>query len=79
MTTHSYERVRADFETLEKYDEVSDEVELDSERRNLMNNPTKKVAADLFRRAISLWLYENFDKHSEVAEVVAIRKRYTDV
>jgi predicted chitinase len=75
-SNRSYEQARKDFEALEKYAEVDDEVTLDAERRNLMNNPTKAFAAELFRNAIGLWMAENFEKFSDSGEVKAIRSRY---
>lgn len=69
----SYKQVRKDFEALERIAELSDQVELDAEREQLMQNPTKAKAAEMYHAAIELWFREHGYKHHEAA---AIAKRY---
>lgn len=54
-----YEEVRQDFEFLETIAELRDQFELDRQREWLMKNPTKAVAAQIYRQAIELWFREN--------------------
>jgi len=50
-----YAQARRDFEFLETIDELEDQVELDARRENLMQNPTKAAAADMYVAAIESW------------------------
>jgi hypothetical protein len=54
-----YDKARAAFEYLESLASLDDQVELDAERENLMRNPTKAKAADLYEMAIRLWAGEH--------------------
>lgn len=69
----SYETARADFEALEKIAELSDQVELDSDRILLMQNPTKEEACRMYQAAIRLWFGEHgVSKAVEIADRHAI-------
>lgn len=48
----NYRKARSDFEALEALHELRDQVELDARREDLMRNPTKEMAAELYRFAI---------------------------
>lgn len=54
-----YAKTRSDFEFLETIYELGDQVELDSQREQLMRNPNKKTAQAMYEDAIGLW----FDEH----------------
>jgi hypothetical protein len=69
---HTYARVRADFEALERVTKLTDQVELDAERLNLMRNPTKVFAATLYREGIRLW----FQEHPAALAPAYIRESY---
>lgn len=74
-----YRTARADFEWLERLAELDDQVDLDSQREALMQNPTKAHATELYCQAISLWLHEHKDEFvgaSNVAHIEKIRRRY---
>lgn len=62
----SYRIARYDFEKLEQLAELSDQVELDSERLHLMQNPTQKTAADMYESGIRLWFREHGVDHRTV-------------
>lgn len=68
----TYNRARADFEALERIAELSDQVELDSNRESLMQNPTKARAAEMYESAIRLW----FNEHGKSEETAQIAKRH---
>lgn len=68
----NYQTARRDFETLEKIAELSDQVELDSERLNLMQNPTKQQAMGMYEAGIRLW----FDQHGICDRTREIAKRH---
>lgn len=68
----SYRTARNDFEELEKIAELSDQMELDSERLHLMQNPNKKTAEGLYRSAIDLW----FRQHGVANKTTIIAFRY---
>lgn len=71
-----YDQARADFEYLETLAELSDFVEIDASVIDLMRNPTKAKAAELYEAAIRLWLGEHEVAHSCVdPEVRAIAER----
>lgn len=55
----TYEQTRKDFEYLEALAELSDQVELDTQRLDLMREPTKKRAASLYKDGIHLWFAEH--------------------
>lgn len=54
-----YDKARKAFEYLESLVPLDDQVELDSERENLMRNPTKTKAAELYEAGIRLWEREH--------------------
>lgn len=64
-----YSTVRADFERLESVIELHDQVELDSERIYLMQNPTKAMAAEMYLSAIGLWFDERQSKYRRQPEL----------
>lgn len=71
-----YAAVRRAFEYLEKLVPLDDQVELDSQRLDLMEEPTRAKAASMYVSGINLWFSEhraNFDDNKRVA---AIRERY---
>jgi len=55
----AYAQSRRDFEYLETIIEVSDMVEIDAEMINLMENPTKNNAAEIYQSAIEIWFSEH--------------------
>lgn len=74
-----YTKTRSDFEFLETIYELTDQIELDSEREHLMRNPNKKTARDMYEAAISLWFNEH--RYDDLPtryqrRVAAIKDRY---
>lgn len=73
-----YDQACADFEALEAICELDDQVELDSSRLELMQEPTKAKAAELYESGIQLWFQENRSYPSllscEVAAEIATRR-----
>lgn len=66
---YPYDKVRRDFEALERIAELSDQVELDARRLDLMRTPTKAKAADMYHTAIIMWFGEHgADAAPELAE-----------
>lgn len=53
-----YDRARKDMEFLESIRELDDWVSIEDEMVNLMRNPTKEKAAELYSSAIGLWFQE---------------------
>lgn len=53
-----YAQARRDFEFLEGLVELDDWVDIDSEMKPFMQNPTKAFATSLYRSAVSLWFGE---------------------
>lgn len=74
MTTHA--KARRDFELLETFAALSDQVELDSEREWLMQDPTKQRAARMYCSGITLWFSEHGDSFDSEPEVRKIRRYY---
>lgn len=72
-----YSVARRDFEFLETLAELADQMELDACRGDLMKNPTKAHAAELYEAAISLWFVEHSGKFDN-KRVKAIVRRYGD-
>lgn len=70
----TYEQARKAFETMEKYAELEDQVELDASRYHLMQNPTKAAARDLYVRAIRLWHGEHGGQQSDPTILSALMK-----
>lgn len=66
----TYARARKDFEFLETIAELEDQVELDAERQDLMQDPTKKRAMQMYESAIDLWFREHgvTEKTRRIAE-----------
>lgn len=76
-----YDTARRDFEWCEELCELADQVELDSERLALMQNPTKAMAGDLYCQGIALWLRRHagqFVGSENVAHINRLRKRYAE-
>lgn len=69
-----YSTVRRDFEELEGIAELSDQVELDSERLSLMQEPTRAKAAQMYASAIDLWFREHGLERAPARIRVAYRK-----
>ncbi len=67
-----YDIARRDFELLESFAELSDQVELDAMRIELMQRPTKAKAADMYEMGIRLWLSE----HRDIPGFEDIAERY---
>lgn len=55
----TYDAARRDFEKLETIAALDDQAEIDADRLNLMQNPTKKVAMKMYESCISLWFLEH--------------------
>lgn len=72
----SYRQARADFEFLETVAELKDQVELDAMRLELMQNPTRPKAAEMYRIAIRLWFAEHRDNYDAIGAVLAIEEAY---
>jgi hypothetical protein len=68
----TYAQARKDFETLEAIAELEDQVELDSDRTELMRNPTKKQAMQMYEAGIRLWFHEH-GINTETARRIAER------
>lgn len=71
-----YAKARRDFEYLKTVAELTDQVELDSEREELMKNPTKKYAGELYQSAIPLWFGEHRNEFPDDSRVQQIARRY---
>lgn len=67
----TYEQARKDFEFLETIAPLDDQVELDSQREELMRNPTKIFAKEMYISAIELWFWEHGVKIG--SEIIARR------
>lgn len=72
----SYKENRQDFEFLQSLSVLYNTVKLEDMRENLMQNPTKKTAAFMYRCAIRLWLDENEWSHGDRPEVKKIKEKY---
>ena len=70
-----YEQARQDFEYLQAIAELNDQVELDSRREELMQNPTKKLASEMYEVAIGLWFGEHAIPEDD-DRVIEIVQRY---
>lgn len=64
-----YEQARKDFELLESIAELSDQMELDAQRLTLMQNPCKRVAAEMYEAGIALWFGEHGISDSRAIKV----------
>lgn len=71
----SYKQAREDFEYLERVAMLEDQVELDAEREPLMQNPTKKKAAQMYESGIRLWFWEHGTGHND-PRIDEIAERY---
>jgi len=67
--TH-YSTARRDFEWLEQIAELEDQDDLDARREELMQNPTKSRAAEMYQCAIRSW----FGQH-QISVVPDYKKR----
>jgi hypothetical protein len=68
----TYNIARADFEKLEELLELNDQVDIDSDREYLMQNPTKTTAMRMYISCIKLW----FSEHGVINGTEDIAKRY---
>lgn len=64
-----YREAREAFEYLETLAELEDQVEIDASRLDLMRNPTKALAADMYGRCIALWMGAHFGAFDHVERV----------
>lgn len=71
----SYAQARKDFEFLETLAELTDQVELDAQRLDLMQNPTRQNARRLYVAAICMWFAEHRAKFP-IGAVDAIAQAY---
>lgn len=67
-----YATVRRDFEALERIAELDDQMELDAARLELMQEPTRAKAAELYEAGIRLW----FQEHGRDKATPRIRMSY---
>lgn len=72
----TYAQARSDFEYLESLAELNDQVELDSDRLDLMQNPTKETAKRLYMSGIRLWFLEHDNRFADDARAAEIFARY---
>jgi len=71
----TYRRARSGFEALERVAELSDQVELDAMRLQLMENPTKAMAAKMYRFGITLWFQQHGNRYAKDKSVRKIARR----
>lgn len=71
----SYEQDRDDFEYLESLEEVTDMVEIDAAVWELMRNPTKRQAAEMYRSSIRMWFAEHGSRYRDAEDVTDIADR----
>lgn len=76
MTRIIYARARSDYEHLESFAELTDQVELDAKREWLMRNPTATAATKLYRSAVLLWFREHQNKFNGQGCVDEIKERH---
>lgn len=72
----TYAKARRDFEYLEGLADYTDQVELDAERLDLMQEPTKDRAACMYESGIGGWFREHGDSFDDDARVRRIRADY---
>lgn len=73
----SYGRTRKDFEYLETLKELDDWVEIDGRVLELMRNPSKQSAEDMYQSCMSLWFTEAVRDGTELTRRArSIRDRY---
>ena len=72
----NYEQARSDFEYLESLSELEDQVELDARRLDLMQNPTKAMAAKMYAAGCRLWMHEHWNDFVQHQRVRDIEDRY---
>lgn len=75
-----YNQARADFEALERIHPLDDQVELDSDRLALMEEPTQAKAASMYEAGIRLWFLEHpvddWDGGHDDSTIKEIAKRH---
>lgn len=77
MGRTGYAQSRRDYQYLDSLAEVYDLVEIDAQVFGLMENPTKKLAAEMYQSAISLWFNEHGDDPDLLTRrAKGIRKRH---
>lgn len=74
----SYAQARRDFEYLEEEKLLDDAVEIDALVFDLMRNPTKSNAENMYINCIRLWFVERFREgyHSTDKKLQTIASRY---
>lgn len=73
MSAHTYDEARFDFEYLESLAELGDWITIADELVDLMRDPTKKRAAQMYIAAITLWHAEHRGFYDERAERIKLR------
>lgn len=76
MSAFDYADVRRTFEYLESLAELTDQVELDASRIDLMRTPTKAMAASMYLSAIHMWLAEHGSHYADDFNVTQIAEEY---
>lgn len=74
----TYAKARSDFEYLESLVELDDQVELDSQRLDLMQEPTRAKACELYEAGIHLWFGEHSGKF-RTRRIASIANRYGEM
>ena len=72
----TYTRARKDFEYLETVEPLDDWVEIQGDVIGMMENPTKKNAADFYERCIALWFMEKRHNVNLPRRAKRIKDRY---
>lgn len=72
----SYKQARSDFEYLESLAELTDQVELDSARLDLMRNPSKLQAQGMYESGIEMWFREHGENYGHDKKVRKIAYRH---
>lgn len=72
---HRYDTARADYEYLETFAELNDQVELDARRQDLMRDPSLDFAANLYATGIALWFFEHRGEFED-ARINEIARRW---
>jgi len=71
-----YATARRDFEYLETIAELQDQVDLDSQREELMRDPTKAKAGDMYEQGVGLWFQEHKSTYADDRRVRRIAERH---
>lgn len=76
MSKPSYTQAREDFEYLETLAQLTDQVDLDSDRETLMRNPSFTQAAKMYANGCRLWMGEHRSDFDHLERVLEIKERY---